>query len=176
MTQDKEKEINFRLKILSQIEPKEQNMHETIEKVRETLTKTQKQPVGTGIRMLRFIFSFRAIKLATAAVILIGIGFIAGRLAIPKQPDLNMANIQTMIDKKCAEFAEKTLAASNTLINQRTNEIINLVEAARQKDRQWTAAAFDKIENDRKTDNTKVGNSLIALAARTNEIQRYEQN
>ena len=176
MDQDKEKEINFRLKILSQIEPKEENMRETMEKVRETLTKTQEQPVGSGIRILRSIFSFRTIKFATAAVIMIGIGFIAGRLALPKQPDVNMANIQAMIDKKCAEFAEKTLAASSTLINQRTNEIINLVEAARQKDRLLTAAAFEKIENDRKTDNTKVGNSLIALAARTNEIQRYEQN
>lgn len=176
MSNDKEKEIKCRLEILSQIKPNEQAAQNAIEKVRETLTKAQKQPVGSGIRILRFIFCVRTIKNAAAAVILICIGFIAGRLAIPKQPDVNMVQIQSIIDKKCAETAERTLAASSTLIDQRMNKIIGLVEAARETDRQWVAAAFDKIENDRRNDNTRVGNSLIALAAWKKEIQPEQQN
>jgi hypothetical protein len=177
MSNDKEKEIQYRLKVLSQIEPKGQAAQKAIEKVREVLTRTQKTPAGKGIQILRFIFSIQTIKFATAAVILLGVGFIAGRLAIPKQADvINMAEIQTMVDKKCAETAEKTLAASSTLMDQRMNKIIGLVEAARETDRQWIAAAFDKIENDRRIDNTRVGNSLIAIAAWTKEINPNEQN
>ena len=176
MSNDKEKQIRFRLKILSQIEPKEQSSKEAIEKVRDTLIKSEMQREAAAVRIFRMVFSAKTLKYATAAVILIGIGFITGRFAVPRQSEVNMTQVQSMIDKKCAEFAEKTLAASSTLMDQRMNKIIGLVEAARESDRQWVAAAFQKIENDRKTDNTRVGNSLIALAARTNKSKPYEQN
>jgi hypothetical protein len=177
MSNDKEKEIQYRLKVLSQIEPKGQAAQNAMEKVRETLAKTQKQPAGAGMRILKFIFSIQTMKFAAAAVILLGVGFIAGRLAIPKQPEvINMAQIQSMMDKKYAETAEKTLAASSTLMDQRINNVIGLIEVARETDRQWAAAAFDKIENDRRNDNARVGNSLIALAAYKKEIQPDQQN
>jgi hypothetical protein len=171
MSNDKENQIRFRLKILSQIEPKERAAHEAIEKVRDSLTKSKRQHESAAVRMFRIVFSAQTLKFATAAVILIGIGFIAGRLAVPAQPDIDMQQIQSMIDTRCAQFAEKTLAASSTLMDQRMNEMIGLIEAAREKDRQWVAAAFEKIENDRRADNNRVGNSLIALAARTNETK-----
>lgn len=169
MSNDKENQIRFRLKTLSQIEPKEQAAHNAIEKVRDSLTKSEKQREKASVGTCRVIFSARILKYAAAAIILIGIGFIAGRLAVPAQPDIEMEQIQSMIDSHCAQFAEKTLAASSTLMDQRMNEMVGLIEAAREKDRQWVAAAFEKIENDRRADNTRVGNSLIALAARTSE-------
>ena len=176
MDNDKEKQIRFLMKMLSQIEPQNQATQNALDKVRNSLVQTEKRREAIAVRILRVVFCGRAIRYMTAAVILIGIGFIAGRLAVPKQPEINVAEIQSMIDKKCAEFAEKTLSASSTLMDQRMNNIIGLVEAAREKDRQWVAAAFQKIESDRKADNTRVGNSLVALAARTNELHGYEQN
>lgn len=167
MNNDKENQIRFRLKIISQIEPKEQAAQNAVEKVRDVLTQSEKQRESTSIRISRVFLGSQILKYTAAAVILIGIGFIAGRLAIPNQPEVNIAEIQTIVDKKCAEFAEKTLSASSTLMDKRMNEMLNVIEAARQKDRQWTAAAFEKIENDRRVDNTRMGNSLIALASRT---------
>ena len=49
-------------------------------------------------------------------------------------------------------------------MDKRMTEMVNVIEAARQKDRQWTAAAFDKVV----TDNDRMGKSIIALASRTN--------
>ena len=169
MSNDKENQIRFRLKILSQIEPKERAARDAVEKVRDSLAESEKQHESAAVKTFRAIFNAQTLQYSTAAVILIGIGFIAGRLAVPAQPDIDMEQIQSMIDTQCAQFAEKTLAASSTLMDQRMNEMVGVIEAARQKDRQWTAAAFEKIENDRRADNTRVGNSLIALAARTSE-------
>ena len=167
MSKDKENEIRFRLKVLSQIEPQKQASENAIEKVRETLLNTQKQPKGVGVKILRTVFCFQTLKFATAAVILIGIGFIAGRLVTPAQPEINMEDLHKYVDKQCAEMAEKTLAASCTLMDQQRGEIIGLIEAARQNDRRWIAAGFEKIETDRKSDR----NSIIALAARTSQIR-----
>ena len=167
MNNDKENPIRFRLKILSQIEPSEQAIGSAMEKTKETLVKSQKQEEDKVVRTSGAFILGQILKYAIAAVILIGVGFIAGRLAIPAQPEINMDEIQAMMDKKCADNAEKILAASSTVIDKRMNEMINVIEAARQKDRQWTAAAFEKIENDRRTDNNRFGDSIVALASRT---------
>ena len=167
MNNDKENPIRFRLKILSQIEPSEQAIGSAMEKTKETLVKSQKQEEDKVVRTSGAFILGQILKYAIAAVILIGVGFIAGRLAIPAQPEINMDDIQAMMDKKCADNAEKILAASSTVIDKRMNEMINVIEAARQKDRQWTAAAFEKIENDRRTDNNRFGDSIVALASRT---------
>lgn len=167
MNNDKENKIRFRLKVLSQIEPKEQAIASAMEKTREALVKSQKQEEENVVRISRAFICGRILKYAIAAVILIGIGFIAGRLAVPAQPEINMDEIQAMMDKKCDDNAEKILAASSTLMDKRMNDMVNVIEAARQKDRQWTAAAFEKIENDRRTDNNRLGNSIVALASRT---------
>ena len=87
-----------------------------------------------------------------------------------------MEEIKLLVETECAKTAENTLAASATLMDRQRNEIIGLVEAARQSDRQWIAAAFDKIESDRRVETNRLGNSLIALAARTNERSLYKQN
>ena len=165
MNNNKENEIQFRLKVLSQIEPEEQAIASAIEKTKDILAKSQNH---NNVVRTSHVFVFgKILKYAIAAVILIGIGFIAGRLAIPAQPQINMDEIRAMMDQKYAENAEKILAASSTLMDKRMNEMVNVIEAARQKDRQWTAAAFDKIENDRRADNNRIGN-FINLASRTN--------
>ena len=171
MSKDKENEIRYRLKILSQIEPSQEASEAAAQKVKDTLEKTQS---GSGTRIRRPFFNAAILKFAAAAVLLIGLGFIAGRLAAPAQPD--MEDIQKLIDARLSKFAEQTLAASSTLMDQRINEMIVLVEAARENDRKQIAAALDKIMYDIRADTDRLGSGLVALAARTNDLHKYEQN
>jgi len=171
MSKDKENEIRYRLKILSQIEPSQESSEAAVQKVKDALEKNQG---GSGTRIRRPFFNTVILKFAAAAVLLIGVGFIAGRLATPAQPD--MGEIQELVDARLAKFAEQTLAASGTLIDLRVGEVIASVEAARENDRRQIKAALDKIVYDRRADTARLGNSLVTLAARTNELHKYEQN
>ena len=171
MSKDKENEIRYRLKILSQIEPSQEASEAAVKKVKDTLEKNQGSS-GTQIR--RPFFNIAILKFAIAAVLLMCFGFIAGRLAAPAQPD--MEEIQELVDARLVKFAEQTLAASSTLMDQRINEMIVLVEAARENDRRQIAAALDKIVYDIRTDTARLGNGLVTLAARTNDLHKYEQN
>jgi hypothetical protein len=83
--------------------------------------------------------------------------------------------LSRQMSQEMAEFTEQTLAASSTITDQRVKELIQLIEAARVKDRQWIAAALEQIEINRRQDNARIG-SLVTFAAQTNQSQRIEQN
>ena len=80
--------------------------------------------------------------------------------------------LQRQVRRDLTEFAAQTLAASGTLTNQRLMELIRLIEAARIRERQQVAAALEQIEKDK----IRLENGLLAVAARTKELQRTEQN
>jgi len=80
--------------------------------------------------------------------------------------------LQRQVRRDLTEFAAQTLAASGTLTNQRLMELIQLIEAARIRERQQVAAALEQIEKDK----IRLENGLLAIAARTKELQRTEQN
>jgi hypothetical protein len=84
-------------------------------------------------------------------------------------------DIQQQLSTELAEFAEQTLAASGTMTDRRMKELIQLIEAAREKDRQWVAAALEQIELNRRQDNARIG-SLVTFAAQTNQLKQIEQN
>ena len=148
-------------------------------------------------------------KLAAAAVVMIGAGYIAGRISAPEpldaqelraalesslksslEPDIRQKLLSEMDDRwqstlaashtqlkdelarqvrrDLTEFAAQTLAASGTRTDQRLMELIRLIEAARVQDRQRMAAAFDYIES-------RFGNGLVTLAARTDELLGAER-
>jgi hypothetical protein len=86
------------------------------------------------------------------------------------------SELAQQMSRDISEIAEQTLAASETMTERRLNELIQIIEAARAKDRQWIAAAIEQMELDRRRDNTRIGNGLVALAARTNDLQRIEEN
>jgi hypothetical protein len=69
------------------------------------------------------------------------------------------------------EFAAQTLAASGTLTNQRLMELIQLIEAARIRERQQVAAALEQIEKDK----IRLEKGLVTLAAQTNELLGTKQ-
>lgn len=80
--------------------------------------------------------------------------------------------LQQQVRRDLTEFAAQTLAASGTLTNQRLMELIRLIEAARIRERQQVAAALEQIEKDK----IRLENGLLAIAARTSELHRTEQN
>ena len=204
MSQKDDEQIRYRLKILSQIDPSPEAAQRAVQNVRDTLTK---QKTKSGTKIVRLILNGRALKFAAAAVLLIGVGFIAGRLLSPNQDidilqaSLEPAIVQTIlaqineqwqkeyarnytqikeelgrqISQEMTEFAEQTIAASNTITDQRLMELIQFIEAARAKDRQWIAAAIEKIELNRRQDNARIG-GLVTFAAQTNRLQRIEEN
>ncbi len=204
MSEKDEQQIRYRLKVLSQIEPSSEGLERAKERIRDTLSSTEERPKSSDTRIWQVFCNIQTLKIAAAAVLLIGLGFITGRLFVPA-PD--MEELQAALEpairqelqeqwrqayatgftqiknelaeqfsRDLAEFAEQTLAASSNMTDQRLNELVQLIEAARAKDRQWIAAALEKIEFNRRQDNTRLGNGLVTLATRTNDLRRIEEN
>jgi hypothetical protein len=204
MSQIDENQILDRLKRLSQVEPGQETTDHAVQRARDTLMSEK------AIPRLRLRLPPIVAKLAAAAVLMIGAGFIGGRLSAPEP--VNVQELQAALEnslksslvpairqelisqidgrwqstlaashaqvkdelarqvrRDLAEFAAQTLAASGTRTEQRLMELIQLIEAARVQDRRRMAAAFDYIES-------RFGNGLVTLAARTDELQRLEQN
>lgn len=208
MSEKDETQIRYRLKILSQIEPSPDAAQRAVQNVRETLANTKQERENIGRKILRMVSNGHSVKIAAAAILLIAVGFIAGRLLAPTQPDMEtlQAALEPAITKdvlaqineqwqkeyarnytqikddlsrqmslEIAEITEQTLAASGRITDQRMKELIQLIEAARVKDRQWIAAALEQIELNRRQDNARIG-SLVTFAAQTNQLKRIEQN
>jgi len=206
MSQIDENEIHDRLKHLSQVEPTKEATDRAVQRARETLMSEKAIPkLRLSLRdALRRRLPPIAAKLAAAAVLMIGAGFLAGRLSAPEPvnvqelqaalesslksslvPSIRQELLSQMDDRwqstlaasnakvkdelarqvrrDLTEFAAQTLAASGTRTDQRLMELIRLIEAARVQDRQRMASAFDYIES-------RFGNGLVTLAARTDEL------
>jgi hypothetical protein len=180
-----ENEIRRRLEKLSQIHPSSEATERAINRARLGFTWGK---VTTSYKIKSPIFRF-----AAAAVLLICVGFLAGRLFAPKPIDIEQlrCEIETSLKSSLAtnfeqiknelhqqvqrdltEFAAQTLAASTTMTDQRIMELIRMIDAARMQDHLRVASALEKIEMDK----TKLGNGLQTLATRTNELLRTEQN
>ncbi|HUU18685.1 MAG TPA: hypothetical protein VMW72_16165 [Sedimentisphaerales bacterium] len=74
--------------------------------------------------------------------------------------------LHQQVRRDLTEFAAQTLAASGILTNQRLMELIQLIEAARIREREQVAAALQQIEQDK----IRLENGLLAVAAQTNEL------
>jgi hypothetical protein len=182
-----ENEIRRRLELLSKIQPNPEATDRAINRARLGFT------WWTGTRSYKSKSPSPIFKFAAAAVLLICAGFFAGWLFAPRQ--INVEQLRTEIEsslksslaasceqirnelgqqvqRDLTEFAAQTLAASTTMTDQRLMELIRLIDAARMQDHLRVAAAIEKIEMDK----TKLGDGLQALAARTNELLRTEQN
>ena len=81
MSQIDENKILDRLKKLSQVEPTKEASERAVQKVRDTLMSEK------AIPKLRLRLPHIVAKLAVAAVLMIGAGFVGGRLSAPKPPD-----------------------------------------------------------------------------------------
>jgi hypothetical protein len=211
MSQIDENEIHSRLKRLSQVEPGKEAADRAMQKVRAALM--SEKAIPKLWLSLRDAFRRRRplilAKLAAAAVLMVGAGFIGGRLSAPEPMDVQQLQaalesslksslvpsirqellremddrwqstltasqaqikdeLARQVRRDLMEFAAQTLAASGTRTDQRLNELIQLIEAARIQDRRRMAAAFDYIES-------RFGNGLVTLAARTDELLDAER-
>ena len=205
MSQIDENKIHDRLKRLSQVEPNKEAAEHAMQRVRDALIADKERRVGLAPPSL----IGRLMKLAAAAVLMIGAGFIGGRLSAPEPLDVQelRAALESSLKSSLApairqellsemddrwqstltasharikdelarqvrrdltEFAAQTLAASGSRTEQRLMELIRLIEAARIQDRRRMAEAFDYIES-------RFGNGLVTLAARTDELLGTER-
>ncbi|MCP4256920.1 MAG: hypothetical protein GY774_05245 [Planctomycetes bacterium] len=193
MSKIDDNQIHNRLKSLSQIEPSSEATNHALQRTREALFNKDSARQYTGATIWRNIFRNPIIKFAAAAVLMIGFGYIGGRLST--QPPVDVERLRTAIRNdlakemdehwqvafaaNCAqikdelqqqvrrnlmEFATQTLAASGNMTNQRLMELTRLIEAARITDRERIEKAFKQIE----LNQTKLGKSLVSLASRTN--------
>ncbi len=200
---DKDK-INRQLKILSQIEPNPEAANRAIKRVRDALMSEESKQQNAGTKIHLKIFNSPIVKFAAAAVFLLAVGCLAGRLSVPA-PDveelravlepairedlltqlneqwqsafaINCARLKEELHQQVrhdlTEFAVQTLAASSAMTNQRLNQLIELIEAARVRERQQVTAALEQIEQEK----SRIRNGLLTLAARTNELRRTEKN
>ncbi len=201
MSKIDDNQIHDRLKILSQIEPSSESTGRAVQRTRDALLNKENAHQYTGAKIWRNIFKNPIIKFAAAAVLMIGFGYIGGRLSAGQPLDVeelraairkdltedmnerwqsafaaNCAQLkdelQQQVRRDLMEFATQTLAASGTLTNQRLMELAELIEAARIKDRQRIETAFEQIEFNQ----TRLGKSLVAIASRTNEMRDIKEN
>jgi hypothetical protein len=204
MSKIDENQIHERLKRLSQVEPTKEAADRAMQRVRDTLLSEKAIP-KLRLRLPPFL-----VKLVAAAVLMIGAGFVGGRLSTPEPLDVQQLRAalegplksalvpavrqellsemndrwQKMLIASNAQvkeelarqmrrdleaFAEQTLTAAGNLTDQRLMEFARMIEAARIKERQRVAAAFDYM-------GTRFGDGLVTLAARTDKLQRLEQN
>ena len=205
MSQKDDSQIRYRLKVLSQIDPSPEATQRAVQNVRDTLTNQKTKSgtkivrlisngqalkfaaaavllIGAGFVIGRFVSPARpdmqelqaALEPAIKQTILTQISE-----QLQKEYALSYAQIKEelgrQMSQEMAEFAEQTLAASGRITDQRLKELIQLIEAARAKDRQWIAAALEKIELDRRQDNARLG-GLVTFAAHTNRLQQIEEN
>ena len=196
MSQINDNEIHERLKNLSQVEPTKEATDRAIQKARDSLITGEGRRVGLAPPSL----INGLMKLAAAAVLMVGAGFIGGRFSAPEplnvqelqaalesslksslEPALRqemlseidnrlqlaLANDSDMLRQELARqvhrdmetYAEQTLTAVSNLTEQRLMNFARIIEAARIKERQHVAAAFDYM-------GSRFGDSLVTLAAR----------
>lgn len=203
MSKIDENEIRRLLKLISQIEPASETTDRAMERIRNTLTGKEKGREDSGTRVRQFLKK-PIVELAAAAILLIGLGYVVGRLSAP-QPDMEQLHsaletslkatlteqmdrrftaycvqfkdqLQQQVRRDLTEFAAQTLAASNSLTEQRLMKLIELIEAARERDRRQVAAALEAIESGRLQDKNQIGKGLFALAAQTKEMRGTKDN
>ena len=201
MSKIDDNQIHDRLKILSQIEPSSEATDRAVQGTRDALLNKENSHRNASPTIFRNIFRNPVIKFAAAAVLMLGFGYIGGRLSAGQPLDVEELRIairedltedmnqrwQSAFASNCAqlkdelqqqvrrdlmEFATQTLAASGTLTNQRLMELAQLIEAARIKDRERIETAFKQIEFNQ----TQLGKSLLAIASRKNELLDIKEN
>ncbi len=79
--------------------------------------------------------------------------------------------IQQQLSLDLSNLTSQTLAACRTINDQRFRDTIDLIEAARQRDRQQVETALTQIRQQ----TTKFGTGLVAVAAQTDEILRTKE-
>jgi hypothetical protein len=106
MSQIDENKILDRLKNLSQVEPTKEATDRAMQRVRDTLM-SEKVSTKGRVGLAPPLLINRLMKLAAAAVLMIGAGFIGGRLSAPKP--LDVQQLQAAMESSLKSSLEPTI-------------------------------------------------------------------
>jgi uncharacterized protein (DUF885 family) len=81
----------------------------------------------------------------------------------------SFAQFREQYQRDMSQYVAYTLAASGTATNQRLEQLIEAINQAQTKDRQWFAAALSEIELNRLEGDAQLSNALTTFAARTEQ-------
>jgi len=100
-------QIQDRLKILSQIEPNSESTDRAVQRTRETLLNKDNTHQNASLTIWRNIFKNPIIRFAAAAVLMLGFGYIGGRLSAG-QP-LDVEELRATLEKSLRTSLEPDL-------------------------------------------------------------------
>ncbi len=179
--------------------PPEELAHATLAKLTEDSGQTNNVSGSRKIRLIEILrVPSHFTKVAAAAVFLIMAGYATGRLLSPKPLDVEQIraalepeirkNVLGQVDqylqssltasftqfreqyqRDMSQFATYTIAASGATTNQRLEQLIEAINQAQTKDRQWFAAALSEIELNQLEGDAQLSNALTTFAARTEQ-------
>lgn len=150
------------------------------------------QQQGALIASQKGSAAWRWARVAAAIAMLLGLGFLAGRVSslrhdldsmqvqweqsLQQNSETLRADILTQLHQDVESLAEQTLAASQEATDQRLDNLIDLIEEVRQRDRSQVVAALEQIQRERYRDRIELSNGLQALAVRSLESQDTQTN
>jgi ABC-type uncharacterized transport system fused permease/ATPase subunit len=205
MSKIDENEILRRLKLLSQVEPTSKATDRAIQHVRDSLSNKEKIRESTSLwqfpkkpiaklaaaAVLLIALGYAVGRLTTPQPDMEQLHTALEsslRASLTKEMDQRWQKaftaycikfkdeLQQQVRRDLTEFASQTLAASNTLTEQRLIQLIELIEAARARDRLQVASALEEMELNRLQDKSQLGSGLVALAAQTSELRDKRPN
>jgi len=145
MSQIDENQIHDRLKRLSEVEPGKQASGRAMQRVRDTLIADEGRRVG----LARPSLIGRLMKLAAAAVLMIGAGYIAGRLSAPEP--VNVQELQVALESSLKSSLEPAIRQ----------------ELLSQMDERWQAALAASNARVKNELTRQVRRDLMEFAAQT---------
>ncbi len=86
------------------------------------------------------------------------------------------AEIIEQVRQELQVFGAQLTSNSRQVMDQQFTEFVQLLEAARQKDRQRVARAFEQVEFNRLRDAQRIGRGLYTLATQTTELPASTEN
>ena len=140
---------------------------------------------------------WRAVQVAALLALVIGLGFVCGRLSSDSHVDVDQlradletslkssfetslaangtqlkSDILTLLREDLTVLTSQTLEASRGMTDQRLAELIRLIETVRQQDRKQIVAALEQIEQDRLRDKIQINQGFKTLVAYTTDNKK----
>ncbi len=107
MSKMDETEIRRHLEAISKIEPGQEATERAVARAREVVLRNEKAQEGAMTRIWRLIAKGATARLAAAAVLMVGLGYLAGRLSAAGAPDVE--EIRSVVESSVAARLDEAL-------------------------------------------------------------------
>ena len=135
---ENQEQIRYRLKILSQIEPSPEATQRAVQNARDTLANTKQKRESIGSKIIRMVSNGHTLKFAAAAILLIAVGFIAGRSFSPEKdiealqvslvPAVTQKVLEQINEQWQKEYARNYTQIMDELSRQMSQEMTEFTE------------------------------------------------